>query len=175
LRRFFAAPFVAALLLLTFAGQAAAQTDARQKASAEYVPNELLVVFKEAPEGIIRGIIERERGTIVRITSISKLYQLRFPDDVSVDDLVKRFTAIEEVRQVSPNYYFELFVTPNAPLLSEQYYLDNTGAPVAGTQGVAANCSAFNFYDVPLGTMFSYAVVIDNLGIGGSEVGPWIS
>lgn len=99
----------AMLAVIACAGEPATQGEAGEAASGEYVAGEVLVQFEPgtsskriADIARIVGAQERER------LGAPAIWLLRFPQEIAVEDMVRRLRAFDEVRSAEPNRVIRL-------------------------------------------------------------------
>jgi general secretion pathway protein D len=83
----------------------------REFAMAEnrYLESELLVKFRdEVNEGTAREIIAGKGASVIRYLEGIKVYHIRLPKGLPVEDAVKDFSALPEVEYAEPNYGLKL-------------------------------------------------------------------
>ena len=144
---------VLSVALLAIASPVHAQT----KKAGEQVPHEFLVQFKEAPThaavaslssaGVARhNYLSRSAAAGSRRTA----RWVRVVLDPKTDSVraMKRLAVNPAVARVVPNTYAELYATPNDPMFSSQWNLENTGQ-TGGTPG--ADASLTGAWDITTG------------------------
>jgi subtilisin family serine protease len=87
-----------------------------QGVSDKYVSDEILVKFDAASAG--RRSVEKMSGEGARV--MEKLgdigwHRLTVPAGLSVDEAIARFSKLDGVIAVQPNFYYHLLLTPNDP------------------------------------------------------------
>lgn len=71
----------------------------------EYVPDELLVKFKEGVRAESITAINEKVGTqVVNVLGEGRLYQLRIPPSAKLEEVMKTYKALPEVEYVEFNY-----------------------------------------------------------------------
>lgn len=122
--------FIAALLCLSGFFFITPVTQAQAK-SNHYVPNQLIVKFKQTTS--LQSI--QNYHTSVGATVLSKDETLGFEvvkfQQGSVEEKIKEYKKNPNVAYAEPNYYFHAFWTPNDPSFQTQYGLTKIQAPQA--------------------------------------------
>ena len=121
------AALVVAGLLLSTAGQAAAQTqqpDAPAPATAGYAPGELVVRYEPGTSKTDRTAIRQELGATVESTmGIRGAEVLDLPSDAGVQAAVEAAESLPDVLYAEPNYSYEMTASPNDPMFGEMWSL----------------------------------------------------
>ena len=74
-----------------------------------FLEGELLVKFKEGVnDDTAREIIARKGATVIRYVEGIKVYHIRLPKGLAVEDAVKGFSSLPEVQYAEPNYGIKL-------------------------------------------------------------------
>ncbi|MCL4476080.1 MAG: type II secretion system secretin GspD [Nitrospirae bacterium] len=74
-----------------------------------FLEGELLVKFKEGVnDDTAREIIARKGATVIRYVEGIKVYHIRLPKGLAVEDAVKDFSSLPEVQYAEPNYGIKL-------------------------------------------------------------------
>lgn len=105
----------------------------------EYVPGEILVVYKEdISDAEIEQVAEEMDGEVVETiteTEDSKVALVSISDDTTVQTAVEEYTEADEVAYAEPNYVIDSFEdivdVESDPLMEKQWYLDYVHAPAA--------------------------------------------
>jgi len=142
----------AILLVIAEAGVAYGQTD--------YIPGELYIKFSEAGLNKISGMtplsealsrlgasdirqafpIPPNRGSMKisaeagrRLDSLAHIRRVSFPENLDMEYVAKKLSALPDIDYAEPVYTYKLFATPNDPayISSRQEYLDFISAPQA--------------------------------------------
>lgn len=121
---------ITAGLAALFAGSMQAQKTNQE----EYVKNELLVKFSD---GVAAKAV-RAANLSMNVAVIETLGDLgwqrvRLPETLSVDEAMTRYSKLDGVEHVQPNFYYHLLLTPNDPQFtaSGMYGLTRIAAPSA--------------------------------------------
>jgi thermitase len=105
---FFFALGLSSFLLLSSCLRTEAQTQ-----SAGYVQGQILVKFKKTVSAErIEEINQIMGAEIIKIIRGIRVYQLRIPDDRTVPEMVKEYTALPEVEYAEPNYQVHIPTPP---------------------------------------------------------------
>ncbi|MDR2420501.1 MAG: S8 family serine peptidase [Oscillospiraceae bacterium] len=125
-------------------GAGAAEIPAPEGAGTEYVPGEVIVVFKESVGALKAASVidssDAEGAETLDISAggITELVEL--PPDISVEDAIEEFERDPNVAYAQPNYIYtladyEVSAVPNDPnygsAQAKQWYLDNIDADEA--------------------------------------------
>ncbi len=91
--------------------------------TATYVPNEIVVKFKEGINKQQAASVQASLGTTL-LSSNAQLgfSQLRIPADKTVDEMVAAFNSRADVEYAEPNYIAHAFMTPNDPYYVYQWH-----------------------------------------------------
>jgi thermitase len=130
----------------------------------EYVPDEILVVFKhDIPQAVIDQINQQFGMEVIRVTSVTHVYQLRIPPNLNVPDAVNQYRALVEVLEVSPNYYMKIASTPDDSFFGQQWNLHNTGQfiPSFGAGTPDADIDAPEGWNLQTGQSFIQIAILD--------------
>lgn len=130
----------------------------------EYVPDEILVLFKqEVPQSVIDQINQRFGMEVIRVTSVTKVYQLKIPPNITVPDAVNQYRALAEVLEVSPNYYMKIDGIPNDSFFNQQWNFHNTGQfiPNFGFGTADADIDAPEGWDIQTGSSSIQIAILD--------------
>ncbi len=133
----------------------------------EYVPDEILVLFKvDVPQEVIDQINQQFGMEVIRVTSVTKVYQLKIPPNLNVPDAVNQYRALAEVLEVSPNYYMKIALTPSDSFFGQQWNFHNTGQfiPNFGYGTADADIDAPEGWDIETGSS-SIQIAITDTGI----------
>ncbi|NIS68727.1 MAG: hypothetical protein GTO12_07155 [Proteobacteria bacterium] len=108
------ASLVSAVLFLFLFSPGCTGSEA-QNQNPGYVEGQLLVKFKKtiSPERI-EEINEMMGTQVIKVISQVEFYQLRIPEDMTVPEMVSRYSALPEVEHAEPNYLYRI-----APLRKE--------------------------------------------------------
>ena len=101
-----------------------------------YVPDEILVRFRESTSTFSRSLTHSRIGTtVVREFRVAKgLQRVKLPPGMTVSQALQAFSTRPDVLYAEPNYLVRAFATPNDPRFSELWGLHNTGQ-TGGTPG----------------------------------------
>jgi subtilisin family serine protease len=133
----------------------------------EFVPDEILVVFKQdIPQEVIDQINQQFGMEVIRVTSVTKVYQIRIPPNLTVPDAVSQYRDLAEVLEVSPNYYMKIALTPDDSFFGQQWNYHNTGQfiPNFGAGTADADIDAPEAWDIHTGSS-SIQIAITDTGI----------
>jgi general secretion pathway protein D len=74
-----------------------------------YMEGELLVKFREGVnDDAAREIIAKKGASVIRYLESTRVYQIRLPKDLAVEEAVKDFSSMPEVQYAEPNYGIRL-------------------------------------------------------------------
>ncbi|KEK23456.1 S8 family peptidase [Bacillus gaemokensis] len=106
-------------------------TSKAETPSSEYVPNQLIVKFKN--NASIGDVQEFHKSVGARVLSKDDTLGFEVVQFVkgSVKDKIKSYKNNPDVEYAEPNYYFHAFWTPNDPYFNSQYGLQKIQAPQA--------------------------------------------
>jgi subtilisin family serine protease len=92
-------------------------------------PGEVLVRFREGTsEARIAAVHNSVGAQVIQTFQIVPNLQLaRLPDALGVTDAITRYKADPDVLYVQPNFIYRVDQTPNDPLYTNMYNLNNTG------------------------------------------------
>jgi len=93
--------------------------------AGECAPGEFLVKFKPGLGEAAINAMNFEYGTSVKSTLISGTKVLNVPPGKTVDEMVKIYESLSEVKYAEPNYVIHALMVPNDPYYSYQWHLDN--------------------------------------------------
>lgn len=130
--------------------------------SANFVPDQLVVMFHPGTTPAQRALIARQAGGQIvqyydRVNTA--LIQLANGSDVQV--AINRWKAFPEVRFAEPNLIYAPFRVPNDPLFNDQYGLHNFGQiPFFGTPD--ADIDAPEAWDITVGSRNVVVAVLDS-------------
>lgn len=134
--------------------------NAKSRNRPEYLPDEVLVKFKD---GVVKEvadtIISRGSGKIIKRIRLISVLRINIPTN-RVQEITKFLKGLPEVEYVEPNYLRYLNVTPNDSRYSEMWGLNNTGQ-TGGT--VDADIDAPEAWNIITG---SSSVVVADIDTG---------
>lgn len=111
------------------------------KLKADYVAGEVLIRFKsDISEGEIKALLKQSNKDqrIIRLgmkgvdkinkSKIPGVYKLKLKNKklFAIERLVEELKQDPDVASVSPNYFRQAFITPNDPLYSQQWHLNQS-------------------------------------------------
>lgn len=115
--------------------------------TAEYVPNELIVSYREgkAPHELseekkldlekrlsVLGVISQERAySEVTSGELTRSYALKLNENVDLVQLQEQLSEIREIASSQPNFIYHTFITPNDPQYSSLWGIQKINAPTA--------------------------------------------
>ena len=138
----------------------------------EYVPGELIVEFKPGVSNEKIASINSRHGTSVKYTSPYAGFKiLHIPKGKTVPEMVEKYNRNPNVEYAVVNSIAHAFMTPNDPLYSYQWHLDDSSSsnPYGGTNGGGINIEpAWNISD---GTGVVIAVL--DTGVAYENYGFW--
>src|SRR5438309_1262061 len=149
----------------TFSSNAtAAQPSFKPSAHAwphRYVPDEILVRFRESTSTFSRGLAHSRIGTsVVREFRVAKgLQRVKLPPGMTVSQALQAFGKHLDVLYAEPNYLVHVFAAPNDPRFSELWGLHNAGQ-TGGTPG--ADVRAPEAWELTMGSSQVVVAVIDS-------------
>ena len=125
-----------------------------------YVPDEILVRFRESTSNFSRGLAHSRIGTkVVREFRVAKgLQRVKLAAGMTVSQALQAFSKHPDVLYAEPNYIVHAFATPNDPRFSELWGLHNAGQ-TGGTAG--ADIRAPEAWDLTTGSSDVVVAVID--------------
>ena len=97
--------------------------------SGEYVPDEILVRFKDA--SIRTSLISGRSGEEIETLEQAGLSRIRLREGQSVEDAIAEYGGDSNVEHVQPNFIYKLQAMPNDALFGQMWGLRNTGQRVA--------------------------------------------
>ncbi|WP_459503160.1 S8 family peptidase [Bacillus sp. C1] len=106
-------------------------TSKAETPSSEYVPNQLIVKFKNnASIGDVQAFHKSVGAHVLSKDDTLGFEVVQFVKG-SVKDKIKSYKNNPDVEYAEPNYYFHAFWTPNDPYFNNQYGLQKIQAPSA--------------------------------------------
>ncbi len=132
----------------------------RAYAQAEFVPDEIIVKFKEGiSEQRRNAILSKHNTTIKSINRRAGFIQLKVHDRVrSIRELVESFRNNKEVEYAEPNYIVQTCLSPDDPSYEQLWGLNNIGQ----TGGLPdADIDAPEGWDIQTGSPSIIIAVID--------------
>src|SRR5882762_7651836 len=125
-----------------------------------YVPDEILVRFRESASAFSRSITHSRIGTrVVREFRVAKgLQRVKLPPGMTVSQALQAFSKHPDVLYAEPNYLVHVFAAPNDPRFSELWGLHNTGQ-TGGTAG--ADVRAPEAWGLTTGATDAVVAIID--------------
>jgi subtilisin family serine protease len=130
-----------------------------------YVPGEVLVMFKTGTASVNSASLNRTLGAIkVKNLGRTGVQQLKIRPGLSVEKSITEYQNQPEVEFAQPNYIYHLeATTPNDPGYSSLWGLHNTGQSVNGTTGAAdADIDAPEAWDITTGSSSVIVAVLDS-------------
>lgn len=150
--------------------------------SAEYVPGELIVKFRdEASATTVAAANSLAGGHALKIFSIGthRVHHLKLNPAVLVEDAVAKYRQSPAVEYAEPNYVHKASMIPNDPAFPLLWGLHNNGQSVNGTAGaVGADIEAPNAWDITTGSPNTVIGVVDTgIAYDHPDLGPnmWIN
>jgi subtilisin family serine protease len=144
------------LLILSFL---VAAGEAQPQSRPEYLPDEVLVKFKDGiSQKSIDSIVQQINGKIIRKFRIIPVLQLKIPTD-TVQQVINLLKGMPEVEYAEPNYLRYLDAIPNDTRFSEMWGLNNTGQ-TGGTPD--ADIDAVEAWDITTGNANLVVADIDS-------------
>ena len=96
-----------------------------------HVPDEIIVKYKPGMPSFMMSQKDRKLGmSVIDENDRIGFRRLRFKKG-SIDAMVQKFRADPAIEYAEPNYIAHAHFTPNDPLYSYQWHLDNTGGSAA--------------------------------------------
>jgi Subtilase family/FG-GAP-like repeat len=125
----------------------------------KYVPGEVLVRFRPGVPAATKAALHRRVGATVLRTSqaVTGLQRVRV-QGTSVREAIHLYGQDPNVLYAEPNYVVHAFTTPNDPLFSSQWDLQNTGQ-MGGTPG--ADIHATQAWSLTTGSSNVVVAVVD--------------
>ena len=100
--------------------------DAQSQDRPEYLPDEVLVKFKEGvAQDVVDTVVAQAGGKIIKRFGFMLVLKIKVSID-SVQSVVKFFRSLPDVEYAEPNYLRYLNATPNDSRYPEIYDLNNT-------------------------------------------------
>ena len=117
--------FLLVLGLLVFAGAKSGQAQPHDR--PEYVPDEVLVKFKDgvSPDKI-DAVVMRANGRVLKKFRLADVWHLKGSAEFAIG-IVNFLKGLPEVEYAEPNYLRYINAAPNDPRYSEMWGLNNTG------------------------------------------------
>jgi len=132
--------------------------DAQSQDRPEYLPDEVLVKFKEGvAQDVVDTVVAQAGGKIIKRFRLIPVLQIKVSID-SVQSVVKFFRSLPDVEYAEPNYLRYLNATPNDSRYPEMWGLNNTGQ-TGGT--VDADIDAPEAWDIATGNSTMVVADID--------------
>ena len=94
-------------------------------------PGEIIVKYKEEFENHLLDPISEER-----IVEGEEIYNLRFDEDVNINDIIKEYQNLEEVEYAEPNFLMISDLIPNDESYGNLYWPENINAENAWDLGI---------------------------------------
>ncbi len=135
-----------------------------KKFSAEFMPGEVLVKFKEgATEGRINALHSTLQAREIRRIEPIGVRGIKLPSDISVKEAVAHYKMDPNVKYAEPNYIIHFTAMPTDPAFGELWGLHNAGLPVNGITGTAdADIDAPEAWDITTGSDNVIIAVLDS-------------
>ncbi len=96
-----------------------------------FVPGQVLVKFKPTVQNqLIDATVAAYSSIKVKKIPRLEVYQLRIPENITVEEMVYALNQNPDVEYAEPNFIVRITVTPNDPLFEYQYALLNTGQEI---------------------------------------------
>jgi len=132
----------------------------RPSAGPIYVENEVLVKFKPTTSAVsLQSLLTIINSRTLAYMPEIGVRRIRLPDTLTVSQAVARLTASGLVEYAEPNYLCHAFTTPNDPLFSRLWALQNTGQD-GGSSG--ADIGATKAWDIDTGQRSVIIGIIDS-------------
>jgi serine protease len=96
-----------------------------------------------------------------RLTDLSQIYEIKYKSNASIFKIIKQIKNNPAVEYAQPHYLPELCYTPNDPLLSFQYYLNNIQATQAWD--ICKGDSSIIIGITDTGTQIDHEDLVDNI------------
>ncbi|MDI6809979.1 MAG: S8 family serine peptidase [Candidatus Eisenbacteria bacterium] len=96
--------------------------------SAQFVPGEIIVKFKEGLSLATPLNVHKKFGTAV-LENYKHFQRVSVPPGETVSSMAARYAALPEVEYAEPNYIAYATFTPNDPYYSYQWHFPNVSAP----------------------------------------------
>ncbi|MDW7651990.1 MAG: S8 family serine peptidase [Bacillota bacterium] len=130
------------LIVLTFLFTLPAGTSAASvPVGTEYAEGELLVRFQPgaAHNALEKAKANFQTGAVVQkeFTIVQGLQYVKLPKDLSIPEAIQKYRQNPNILYAEPNYFFNALTTPDDPMFSNLWALENTGQTVNGTAGTA--------------------------------------
>lgn len=135
-------------------------TEAQTQDRPEYLPDEVLIKFKnDITEDTIGSIVNQSGGKIIKkFRLVPKLYHLKVQIN-TIQDVVNFLKSLPEVEYAEPNYLRYIDAIPNDTRFSEMWGLNNTGQ-TGGTPN--ADIDAVEAWDLSTGSLNMVVADIDS-------------
>ncbi len=111
-------------------------TPGPQNKAKSFVSGQVLVKFRSSlPLNMRRMALTAYQSETITIIPKVDIYQLKIPEDTSVEEMVFLMNMNPFIEYAEPNYIAHITVTPNDPLFNLQYALSNTGQIIGNVPG----------------------------------------
>lgn len=142
------------------------KTPPSMKDAAKYAPDQILVRFKPTiSQRNISSLISSFSSWQIRRIPVVNVYQLKIPDDSTVEEMIYILNQNQLVEYAGPNYIARITVTPNDTFFNYQYALSNSGQDIGvpgSPQGIArADIKATSAWEETRGEEEIIIAVID--------------
>jgi len=98
----------------------------------EYVPDEIIVKFKEGVHSAAMAQLDEAIGTeVAYVSRYSGFRVLKIPKGKSVAEMVKDFSELPDVEYAEPNYIHQITWSPNDPVYPWQWHFDQINLEAA--------------------------------------------
>lgn len=145
------------LIFLAAMATSAVAEDFNAKSSGEYVPNELIIKFKQG-QFQTASILQPMQGEIVKTFRASGAHLVRFPKVVDVKQMAQAMSLTNATEYVELNQIYHLNAIPNDPNFEQLYGLNNEGKTGGSTD---ADIDAPEAWDISTGSREVLVGVID--------------
>ncbi len=100
-------------------------------AMRNYVPNELLVKFREGGKPAVNSLTSQLGGTVETEFIELRWAYVKLPEGFAVSDAIEIYRQDPSIEIVQPNFFYNINATPNDPRYSQLYGMIKIAAPEA--------------------------------------------
>jgi thermitase len=141
-----------------------------QESARTHVPGELLVKFKDGTvSGAARSSHQSTGASILEEFPTIGWQRIKLPKGMSVERAVAKYSGMDGVEYVQPNYYYHLLATPNDPSFpaTGMYGLGKIAAPAAWD--LSTGSSSVVVADIDTGMRYTHQDLAANAWINQAE------
>ncbi len=135
---------------------------AARQSVPEYVPDEILVRFREGvSEPLAKGVHARIGARALRsFRAVEGLQVVKLPPGVAVKEAIRAYRQDPDVIYAEPNYIYHVFANPNDPRYAAEQWNLHTPVPFGGLPG--GGIDAARAWDITNGSSQVVVAVIDS-------------